>query len=291
MTILVVGGTGTVGSYLVRELVAAGETVRVLTRSAGKIASIPAGAEGVVGDLDDPRTLGGAFTGADSVFLLNPVSNTELQQGLVGLNEAKQAGVRHVVYLSVHNVRGAPQIPHFASKMAVELALEASDVPFTVLRPSSYNQNDYRLRDVLLRHGVFPTPLGQIGISKLDVRDVAHAASNAFRRGGENRTYTVAGPDVLTGPDCAEEWSRALGREIRYGGDDLDAYYQQILQLLPAWLAYDLRLMHEHFQRDGLAATGEQLEETRTILGREPRSYADFVRETAATWLAEPIPA
>jgi len=55
---------------------------------------------------------------------------------------------------------------------------------------------------------------------------------------------------------------------------------------LPAWAVFDYGLMYAMFQARGLKATPAQLGETRTILGREPRRFSDYVRETAAAWKA-----
>ncbi len=63
-----------------------------------------------------------------------------------------------------------------------------------------------------------------MGLSRVDVRDSADAVAIALEEEGhEGKSYALAGPDILTGEDCAEIWSRHMGREIRYGGDDLDA--------------------------------------------------------------------
>src|SRR5215213_906428 len=85
---LILGGTGTVGSAVVRGLLARGEEVRVLTRSAERAAALPQGAQAVIGDLADPATYEQAFAGTDRLFLLNAVVNTELQEGLAAVNEA-----------------------------------------------------------------------------------------------------------------------------------------------------------------------------------------------------------
>ena len=74
MNILVLGGTGTVGSQVVNELLARDVDVRVLTRSTEKAQSLPEGAEGVIGDLLEPETVRSVFGATDSVFLLTPVS-------------------------------------------------------------------------------------------------------------------------------------------------------------------------------------------------------------------------
>lgn len=286
MTLLVVGGTGQVGSEVVKRLAERGKRVRVPTRSAEKLGRLPDGVEGVVGDLADPTTYGAIFDGATAMFLLNALTLDELQQGLAAVNEARRVGIGHVVYQSVADAETAPHVPHFAAKVAIEWALRESGLDWTLIRPNSFFQNDLALRPALAEHGVYPLPMGSAGVSRVDVRDIADAVVAALEGGRwEERSIDLCGPDVLTGEDCAAIWGEALGREVRYGGDDLDAWAAQMRQLgLPEWLIYDLTLMWKHFQDEGLAASDEQLEATREILGREPRSYRDFVRETAASW-------
>lgn len=282
---LVLGGTGTVGSAVVTGLLAKGESVRVATRSAEKAAALPAGATPALGDLTDPTTYEALFADFDSLFLLNGVTATELQEGLAAVNEARRAGARRLVYLSVHDAEKGAGIPHFASKLAIEEAIRQSGIPAVVLRPNNFYQNDLWYRDAMLSWGVYPQPIGAAGLSRVDVRDIADAAVRALTEEGfEGRTYALVGPDVLSGETCAAAWSAALGRAVRYAGDDLESWYRQTLAYLPAWMAYDFRLMYGTFQCSGLAATLAQLAETETLLGRPPRRFADFTRETAEGW-------
>lgn len=285
MTHLVLGGTGNVGSAVVRGLLEKGETVRVLTRSAEKAKTLPAGVTAVTGDLNDPTTFPQIFTrDLDGLFLLNAVAPSELQEGLCALAEAKRAGVKRLVYLSVHNVTDGPHIPHFASKIAIESAIRTSGLPYTILQPNNFYQNDVHFLDAITKYGVYPQPLGSVGVSRVDVRDIAAAAVRALT-GSEhvNKTYTLAGPQAWTGEATAAEWGQAIGREVRYAGDDLVAWAEQMRQYLPAWMVYDFGLMYAMFQSKGLKATGAQLEETETIVGAPPRRYQDYVAEVAAT--------
>ncbi len=239
----------------------------------------------VIGDLQDPSTLKGAFVKGDRVFLLNGVTATELQEGLIALSEAKRAGAERIVYLSVHDVGKGPHLPHFASKIAIEHAIAASGIPFTTLRPNNFYQNDVWYKDVIMQYGVYPQPLGSAGVSRVDTGDIARAAANALTKGGHaGKTYTLAGPEALTGEGIAGVYSRVTGREIRYGGDDLDAWSQQAVQMLPAWMAYDFGLMYALFQAEGLRATPAQREETKAIVGAPPRRFEDYARETVASW-------
>ncbi|MEO6463881.1 MAG: NmrA family NAD(P)-binding protein [Candidatus Eisenbacteria bacterium] len=286
MADLILGGTGTVGGAVVRGLLEAGRKVRVLTRSADKAKALPSGATGVVGDLMDPATYGQIFSGGDldGVFLLNALNPSELNEGLCALAEAKRAGAKRIVYLSVHDAEKAPHVPHFASKVAIESGIKASGIPYTLLRPNNFYQNDVWFLEAITKHGVYPQPMGGAGLSRVDVRDIAAAAVNALTKPGhENKSYALAGPDALTGEQTAALWAKALGRDVRYAGDDLVAWGEQQKAHLPAWLLYDFTLMYEFFQAKGLKASDAQLRETETAIGGPPRRYADYVAETAAS--------
>ena len=285
MRYLVLGATGTVGSAVVDELLARGEEVRAPSRSAERLDELPDAVEGVVGDLTDPSTYGDLFAGVDRLFLLNPVSPDELHQGLAAVEEAREAHADRVVHLSVHRADAGARIPHFASKLAVERALDASGLPHTVLRPNNFFQNDLWLREPIAEHGVYPQPIGGVGLSRVDVGDIAEAAANALTADvNPGGIVPLVGPDALTGADCARIWSEALGREVAYGGDDLDAWAEAAREDLPGWMVWDFRLMYRMFQREGLAASESDLAVTREILGREPTSFAEWARETAEGW-------
>jgi uncharacterized protein YbjT (DUF2867 family) len=285
MKILVTGGTGTVGSQVVRDLAALRHDVQVLTRHPEKLAGAPAGVTAVKGDLLSPATVRSVFAGADGVFLLNAVTQTEATEGIMATLGMKLAGARRVVYLSVHHADRGATLPHFGGKLGVEAAVKTSGVPYTILRPDNFFQNDYLYKDVILQHGVYPQPLGDVGTSRVDVRDIAEAAVAALTQSGhEGETYDLVGPEILTGPQCARVWSQALGRPIAYAGNDLDAWEQQALQYLPDWMAFDFREMYGHFQRHGLHAGPGAVERLTKVLGHPPRSYADFVSETVKAW-------
>jgi uncharacterized protein YbjT (DUF2867 family) len=257
----------------------------VLTRSAEKAKGLPAGAHAVSGDLLDPATIRSAFNGMDGVFLLNAVSATEAHEGLMAVNGARMGGVKRLVYLSIHDVDKAPHLPHFGSKLPVETAIKASGVPFTILRANNFFQNDYWYKDAMLKYGVYPQPMGDVGLSRVDVRDIAEAAAIALTsdsHGGQ--TYNLVGPDVVTGRSTADSWTRALGKPVAYGGNDLDAWEKQSLQYLPAWMVFDFRLMYAFFQEKGLKATPADVERLTSLLGHPPRGFQSFAAETAKLW-------
>jgi uncharacterized protein YbjT (DUF2867 family) len=285
MKMLVLGGTGTVGSHVVRELAGRGAEVTVLTRDPAKARDLPKGTRVAQGSLMSLATIRSVFDGMDAVFLLNAVSESESHQGLLALNGARAAGVKKIVYLSIFRLDDAPHLPHFGSKVGVETALKASGLAWTILRPSHFYQNDYWLKDALLGYGVYPQPLGDVGCSRVDVRDIGEAAAIALTTSGaEGQTIPVVGPTDYTGKSAAEVWSRALGKPIQYGGNDLGAWEKQAVQMLPDWLAYDIRLMYEQFGKHGLRSKPSDVEKISGVLGHAPRAFEAFAAETAGVW-------
>ena len=147
--IVVIGGTGTVGSQTVQELLRRGADVRVMTRSANRIASLPTGVEGVTGSMLEPESLAAVFTGADELFLITPLARDETAQGIDAVDVAVAAGIRRIVYLSVHQADKALMIPHFVSKLPIEGVIRASGVEYTILRPNNFYQNDLAVLDAI----------------------------------------------------------------------------------------------------------------------------------------------
>jgi len=291
MKILVTGGTGTVGSNVVRELTGRGATVQVLTRNAAKAANLPKGVTAVEGNLLEPATVRRVFNDLDGVFLLNAVSPTEAQEGLLAVTGMRGAGVKRVVYLSVHHVTAAAWLPHFGAKVGIEEAIRQSGIPFTILRPNHFYQNDYWSKDMLLGAGIYPQPIGDVGCSRVDVRDIAEVAAIALTSEDlDGETIDVIGPDVHTGSSTAKIWTEFLGRTIVYGGNDLDAWERQSLQYMPDWLVYDVRMMFAYFQQNGLQGSRRDVERLTDLLGHEPRSLTQFARETATAWLGGAAP-
>ena len=281
MIVLVLGATGQVGKPVVKALLAAGHQVRTLTRNPEKAETLGT-VDARQGDLNDPMSLGPVFAGVDGVFLLNAVSVTETQQGLAAVEWAKRAAVKMLVYLSVHHLDDSPHIPHFGGKIAVELAIKASGIDYTILRPNNFFQNDEAVREAIVNYGVYPTPCGSAGLNRVDTRDIADAAVAAFEGRVPNTTIAIAGSEVLTGTSVADTYSRHLGRPVRYAGDDLDAWARQVQAFLPPWLVFDLQIMWAEFQKKGLLATPAELETLETVLGRPPRRFDDYAGELLA---------
>jgi uncharacterized protein YbjT (DUF2867 family) len=277
--IVVVGGTGTVGSQTVAELLKRGREVRVMTRSADRIADLPSGVEGVVGSMLEPQSLPAVFAGADTLFLITPLARDETAQGIDAVDAALAAGVRRIVYLSVHRADSALDIPHFVSKLPIEGVLRASGAEYTILRPNNFYQNDLGVLDAV-RAGYYPMPSGEVGLHRVDVRDIAEAAAIALTESGHSgKTYPLVGPRAWKSTEIADFLSRYLGKPVTYTGDDLQAWSSQMQAFMPGWLVRDLAIMFKYFQEDGLLATQTEIDTVTSLLRHAPRSYEAFIEE------------
>jgi uncharacterized protein YbjT (DUF2867 family) len=185
----------------------------------------------------------------------------------------------------VFKVEQFRDVPHFASKLAVENALREFGVPYTILRPGYYIQNDATLKAALTGPGIYPMPIGTAGIAAVDIRDIAEAAAISLTEDGhDGQTYDLVGPALVNGPGNAEVWGKLLGKEVKYTGHNFDQWEQTMRGKVPAWMAFDLRMMFQGYFDRGFASTETEVTRITKLLGHAPRSYEDFAAETAKLW-------
>jgi len=287
MTILITGATGNVGRQVVQQLVNRGADVRALVRDPSK-ANFPAGVNVVQGDLLDVDSMRLAFKGVSTLFLLNAVVPDEFTQALIALNLAREAGINRIVYLSVIHSDKYLNVPHFAGKFGVERMLEQMGLAATILRPAYFMDNEQTIKDVVTGYGVYPMPIGSKGLAMIDARDIGEiAAIELLRRERASgplplERINLVGPDTLTGDAVAAIWSNVLNRPITYGGDDTAAFEKNLRNFMPAWMAYDMRLMSERFLTEGMVPEAGDVERLTKLLGRPLRSYRDFATQISA---------
>ncbi len=292
MTVLAVGGTGNIGSLVVRELAGRGTRVRALSRDPDKEA-FPSGVEPVRGDMMDPDSLRGALDGASTMFLLSPVAPTELGMALVALALARDAGVRGVVYFSMINANRFLDCPHAAAKNAAELAIARLDLPATILRPNYFFQNDLMIKDAILG-GTYAMPIGSVGVEMVDARDIAEVAARELMRREEaagplpRELIEIVGPERMTGDMAASIWSEVLQRRVAYAGDDISGLEAKVGAMNGPWIAYDQVLMFRGFHREGMLGSAGSADRLTAMLGRPLRRYRDFATETAREWGRQP---
>ncbi|MFO6448365.1 SDR family oxidoreductase [Erythrobacter sp. NE805] len=272
--VLVIGGTGKIGRPLTALLRERGAEAVVLARGPGP--------GGIALDTADAAGLEAAARGFDAAFLTTPLGPEEAAIGTAAVAALRRAGVSRIVYIGIHNLEAMQAIPHFAAKIPVKAAVLECEGG-TVLQPNFFFQNDLLALPAIVHGGIYPMPIGSAGVWSLDAADIALAASNALIDGkGLGAAVNLCGPEALTGPAYAANWSAALGRPVIYPGDDIAPFLGAMEQAIPGfgdWEREDFRLMMEVTQTLGCPATGADHAATRAILGRAPRSHRDFIAD------------
>ncbi|GAA0333778.1 SDR family oxidoreductase [Streptomyces blastmyceticus] len=206
-TILVTGGTGTLGGHVVPLLRAAGRDVRVLSRRERECAD---GIEYVTGDLLKGEGIEDAVAGAGTVLHLagGPKGDDEATRNLV--RAASGAGVRHLVYISVI---GADRIPlgYFRSKLGAERAVADSGLPWTTLRAAQFHDLALTVAGKMAKMPVLPAP-GGLRWQPVDAREVAARLVQLALGEPAGLVPDLAGPKVYELAELTRGYLRAHGR-------------------------------------------------------------------------------
>ncbi|MFE3515098.1 NmrA family transcriptional regulator [Streptomyces sp. NPDC059166] len=260
--VLVIGGTGKTGRRVAERLRILGRAVRIGSRG-GRIPF----------DWENESTWGAALDGAGAAYVsYYPDLAFPGARETIGRFAALavERGVRRLVLLSGRGEEGA---------VAAEDALKGSGCDWTVVRANWFDQNfsEGFFLD-LVRAGELALPAGdsvEPFVDADDIADVAVAALTDDRHIG--RTYELSGPRLLSFTDVARELSAATGRTITYAPVGADGYRAALRELGEPEEFADLFTLIV----DGRNAT--LVHGVREALGREPRDFADYAKEAAAT--------
>lgn len=286
-TVLVTGPTGKVGRRLIPLLARRDVTVRAASRS-----PLPerAGIEPVRFDWTDQSTYETARKGVGAMYLVaGPIpqpAHADYIRAL--LDGAAGAGVEKVVLLSTYGVDRAPSENPLRR---IELAVESSGVPYTIVRPAAFMQNfseGLRWRESLAEgireRDEVAAPGGGGVVSYVSTEDIAALAAIALTDDGhQGRAYAPFGPEPLTLTEVAEHISWVTGRRIRYVETDRTPIRDALLAAgAPPETAEHNSQVYVHAFSSG--ALGVLNDDVLEVTGRPPVSFAEFAAGAAAAW-------
>jgi len=229
LKVLVTGGTGFVGTYVVNRLLHAGHEVAVLTRSPERTRNrYNRPVETVAGNVLDPASLVHAAGGRDAVVHLVGViaekgaqtfdrMHREATENVLAAADA--AGVRRYLHMSAMGTSEDSPSQYGRTKAAGEKAVRASGLDWTVFRPSIiFGPGDgfVSLLAPIVRHNPGFIPVigpGTTRFQPVSARDVARVFAQALEKpGAVGKVFEVGGPEVFTLDEIYREIAAAVGK-------------------------------------------------------------------------------
>lgn len=221
--VLVAGGTGYLGGFVIQEFKNRGLGVRALARSPEKLDHLRGSVDEVVeGEVTRPETLENICEGIDAVF--SSIGITRQKDGLTFrdvdyqgnmnlLEAALRADVRKFVYISVFN---GPQLRHLDIVAAHEDfidELKTSGIDYAVLRPTGYFSDMGEFLEMARKGRVYLIGSGANRVNPIHGADLAVRCSEAIS--GEQGEIDVGGPEVMQWNEVATLAFDVLGRPVK----------------------------------------------------------------------------
>jgi uncharacterized protein YbjT (DUF2867 family) len=283
-TVLVTAATGTVGSGVVRELVARGVDVRAFVRDPARAAALLGdGVQLAVGDLGDPSTVRRALEGVDRMFLNcgNVPGQVEMESAAV--TAAAEAGVERLVKLSTIGAEAGSPLLFWDWQGCIEDHLRASGLPAVVLRANFFMTALLASAGSVRHAGAVFAPAAGARVSMVDPADVSAAAAGALAADdGAEGVHVVTGPEAVSWDDIARHLSAATGRPVAFVDVPDDAAREAMVgDGLPPFVADFLVGAFRVFRAGGAS---EVTDTVQALAGRPPRSVADYLRAHAAVF-------
>lgn len=277
LSVLVVGATGKVGRELVYLLMADGIKPRIFQRPSSDNFFQKNDLEIVLGDLADKGSLKTALQGIDTVFMITrDQPDQALLEGNV-IEVAIEQNVKRIIKSSAFAAGLNPPQGYGAIHRKTELKLVQSGMRWVVLRPYFFMQNFLELSKAIAHSGVFPLPLAKAKVGIIDARDVALVAFHIIKNNRfNNQYYELTGPDSLTMKQCSEIFSEVLNKKVRYFSPPY--WFASLMMRRQGVSPWDIRMRKQLFR---MIKSGEEEKLTscvKQITGKEPYSFADFVK-------------
>ncbi len=256
--VLVFGATGTHGGAVARELLVRAVPVQALVRdpeSERAQALAQSGAELVVGDLRDERSLARAMSSASVAYAITTPfeegADAEVGQGEAIIRAAVEARLPWLIFASVAAASRA-EVPHFQSKAQIEERLRDAPVPWTVVAPSYFYENVLGSRAAILK-GLLPLPLPvDKPLHQVGLRDLGAVVAAILDRREEHLSERV---EIAGDAPTLREMAGALGtRAVETPLEDMREHSPDLAALY-AFLA-ERWLRHRRARRAGALSRG-----------------------------------
>ena len=218
--ILLAGGTGYLGSYIVKAIAKKGLPARLIARNPQKLMPYESASVKVVrAEVTNSKSLHGLFHGIDTV--ISTVGITRQKDGLTYmdvdfqanmnlLDEAKKAGVRKFIYISAINGDKHRNLKILEAKEAFVDELKASGLEYTIVRPNGFFSDMEEFLTMAKKGKIFLFGKGTQLLNPIHGEDLAEMCLALINEPIEEES--LGGPDILTHKEIAELAFDAVGK-------------------------------------------------------------------------------
>ena len=226
MTLLVIGGTGTLGRQIVRKALENGFNVRCIVRNKKSASFLQEwGAELVYGDLTLPETLALCFQGVTAVIdasTTRPDDDSNLVDvdwygKLMLIDLAKRVKIKRFIFFSIMNAEKYPYISLMNMKSGIEEALKNSGVPYTIFKCAGFFQaliNQYAIP--ILEEKPIWTTKESVAISYIDTQNIATLCIKSLSLNTtQNKSFFLGGPKSWISKDIIDICEKLSGQKAK----------------------------------------------------------------------------
>lgn len=204
MSLLIIGGTGTLGRQIVLQALTKGYQVRCLVRNFRKANFLKEwGVELVYGDLTKPETIPPCLKGISAIIdastsrptELNSLKNVDWEGKLYLIEAAKAANIKRFIFFSAQNVEQFKNIPLMKLKYGIECKLKDSNIPYTIFRlPGFYQGLIEQYAIPILENLPIWVTNENISVSYMDTQDIAKFCLRSLQLPKSiNQTFFLSG--------------------------------------------------------------------------------------------------
>ncbi|ADR21320.1 NAD(P)-dependent oxidoreductase [Marivirga tractuosa] len=280
MTILITGATGNVGQAILSSFLIGNFEAKIIAgiRNPDDLKEqekLPPPFLKQEFDFGKTEKFSRYLDGIDVLFLLRPPNIADVKAVFKPLIvAAKEANVKHIVFLSVQGAEKQSYIPHHK----IEKLIVESEIPYTFLRPAYFMQNFITtLRKDIVGKGMIYLPAGDAKFTVVDVKDVGAVAAEILLNASDhqNQAYELTNSELLSFSEFAEQISEVVDKEVKFISPNLLAFIVRKLKEGHSFTYIFVLIMLHYFPR--FKESPETSKEVEHFLKRKPINFREFL--------------
>ena len=285
--VLVTGATGKTGAATVSQLLSKGYPVRALARRADARSErlMNAGAEVIVGSMEDPTDLRKAMAGVQRAYYCPPLEPGTLRRASFFAAIARECGLEMIVALSQWLADANHPAVHAREKWLSDKVFELTpNLDIVTINPGFFADNYMVAIEAAAHFGLFAMPLGEGLNAPPSNEDVARVVVGALENPSQHigKTYRPTGPKLISPDEIAATFGKVLGRKVKFQNAPMNLFLKVAKSLkIDDFVVEQLVWFLKDYQRNAFGM-GAPTDAVLEVAGIEPEGFESIVRRYVA---------